>query len=159
MRRADVHDSNFSPLISSFSIKFTRFLFLVSKMNSFALISFFTLQTSNNILHYFDYIIMVIFAGGSEMWNTKMITLAVLLPLLAIVLLVCGILLMYYRKQKNRRTSQTIKTPRRALMLIESGIEPSMFALSSLMSVPGGTTSYSHEFRATAAGDTTLKVF
>jgi hypothetical protein len=89
------------------------------------------------------------------MKNVTKVTLAILGPILGLSLIFCAIFL-YYRNRRTRRNRSQI--PRRSKKLIESRMEPSMLAFSSPISTAGGTMSYSHEFRATAAGDSTLKV-
>ncbi|XP_011494539.1 PREDICTED: activin receptor type-1 [Ceratosolen solmsi marchali] len=93
---------------------------------------------------------------GTEMKNVIKVTLAILGPILGLSFIFCAIFL-YYRNRRTRRNRST--TPRRSKKLIESRMEPSMLAFSSPISTAGGTMSYSHEFRATAAGDSTLKEY
>lgn len=95
----------------------------------------------------------ICFTDGSETKNGLKVALAVLGPILALCLVAFGIFLYYRRSRRNHST-----TIRRSKRLIESGMDPSMLAFSSATSTAGGTNSYSHELRATAAGDSTLKV-
>ena len=97
--------------------------------------------------------IIISIKGKVESKNTLKIALA-LIGVFSVGLVLCSILF-YFKICKNRRQTMA---PRHNKKLSESRLEQPMLAFPSLPSAGGGSNSYSHEFRATAAGDSTLKV-
>lgn len=98
------------------------------------------------------------------------ISLAVLGPILALGLLI-GALFFYYRNGRSRKRQAAKPSCKKhnhyqQQQLLETGMDPQSMPSGFLSNGNGGsnscsgavTTSYSHELRATAAGDSTLKV-
>ncbi|XP_023247798.1 activin receptor type-1-like, partial [Copidosoma floridanum] len=91
--------------------------------------------------------------------NALKITLIVLGPIVILILVFFGIYL-YYRNRKNNsrdNSKTTFLANRRCKKLIEPGMDPPLLAFSA--GSTGGNASCSHELRATAAGDSTLKEY
>ncbi|KAJ8667105.1 hypothetical protein QAD02_008767 [Eretmocerus hayati] len=95
-------------------------------------------------------------SDGAKLSSLLKIWLAILGPIFALNLIFLGIY-MYYKRKRIRRTRSTCRRKN----LLDSGLESTrMLTFSSPGSTNGGTnSSYPHELRATAAGDSTLKEY
>lgn len=82
------------------------------------------------------------------------LTLAVLAPLILLFLIAAGVFFyIFTRRTKRKRKPKA----RHNKLLIEADLEPSMLHFTS-SSHASSNTYHSHELKATAAGDSTLKV-
>ena len=81
------------------------------------------------------------------------LTLAILGPMIGLGIVAGGVLFCLLARRARRKRSTT---SRRNKLLIDSDTGPSILHFSSPSTT--STTSYPHELRATAAGDSTLKV-
>lgn len=94
----------------------------------------------------------IILDGIEENYAVKL-TLAILGPMLGFCIIAGGVLL-YLLAYRTRRKRPLVV--RRSKLVIDSEIEPSILHFS--FSSPTSTSIYPNELRATAAGDSTLKV-
>lgn len=97
--------------------------------------------------------ICILFLDADKEYYVIKLTCAILGPLVA--LLVVGGIIFSLMAHKIRRKRPM--APRRNKLILDSEIEPSMLHFS--FSSPASSATYHpHELRATAAGDSTLKV-
>lgn len=82
------------------------------------------------------------------------LTLAILGPMLGFCIIAGGVLLYILVCRTRRKQPLAV---RRNKLVMDSEIEPSILHFS--FSSPTSTSIYPHELRATAAGDSTLKVY